>query len=301
MVWYTVRMSILSNLYLSAQFRNASLEGIAVYTYLRTDADGGQDECTQLLWTHYQQLASFNDVHSIGQALGKHSSTVQRPVDEIVRLGWVQPIDFMDRPGYLVAKVQDGQLTYLIDAAARVADDLKAQAAHRQRLTQEADAALKTRKYHEDLEKANAKLRAKLDAKKAHQEADIGSGACALAVHFGDRHEELFGDRFPGVDPGSFKGRTYQMDPRLMPHFRNLRQWAGSLEEGKRFLDFVTENWEAIKDAFNVDGDPTPFLFLHPNFFQRVRSAMKNGLPTKKRGIADRASTTDWDNAKDGW
>jgi len=280
----------LTNLYLSGRLADAPIEGIAIYTFLRVDADSGRNPLTRELWQAQGKLASFASVQTIGQTFGVHEFRVNMLMTELFELGWIKPIDFERKVAYLLGQAGGRSVNYLVDCVPRkttsanqTATELRQQVVERQERTREkAKASIKLREQTSDR------------LKRAKAEANPNKAAYWLARHFGDRYSVCFGHSFAGIGP--------KLDPKLFGPFKKIFEFAdSSLTEGEKYIDFVLENWGALTPVFGLTDEPGPFLIAHPGFFQRVKNAMRNGIPTQGSGLGDRTQGTDWENAKSGW
>ncbi len=298
----------LKNLYFSGKFKDVSAAATAIYTLLRLDAESGRSYRTKTAWNTTEQLVSGLSAQGISDTLGLNLVSVNFALDELVSLEWIQTIEFESEVTYLIGVVQDKQLVFLSDTALRrnldarrIAFDLREQSESnkKKRAALEKEQAERAAS-QKGVAQAQRSLE-EITQREEDRNADPNASAAFLARHFGDRYSILFGQEYPGVNSVTCKGRTYAMDPRLKTPFLNLREWAGSIDNGVEFLDFALENWGELKDAFGFDkGTPSPFLFTHPGFFQRVRDAMVNGIPAKG-GVSNRSTRTDWDNETSGW
>lgn len=109
----------LASIYLTDRMRQLPIEAVAVYTYLRLKAESGSDARTAACYQRHWVVASFDDVHSIGQAFGINPMRAELALDELAKAEWIKPIGFDGVTAYVISESRDGQWFVLADHAQR--------------------------------------------------------------------------------------------------------------------------------------------------------------------------------------
>lgn len=84
--------------------------------------------------------------------------------------------------------------------------------------------------------------------------------------------------------------------PKALSYFKRYAKWMG-LKEGKRLIDFVFENWDAIRRELKISNQlPSYNLFGTDSFVQRFKEIKEKGftVDTKTRGEGTSGPKKGW-------
>ena len=278
----------LASIFLTDRMKDLPIESVAVYTFLRLKAESGSHAQTAACYQRHWVMAAFEDVQSIRQAFGTNKIRTERALDDLIKAGWIKPIEFEGVTAYVISESREGQWFVLADHAPRRDEVAQTSATLRQQATRNVTET-KAR-----AAKELARIKQEEFEKKRDEANQTGRTAGTwLARLYAARYEAKYG-RTP-------IGFGQKIDAKTHAPFKRIWEALGGLEAGSKYLEFAFDTWETAITTFGLTNEPpSGGLLANPTFMQRLHNAMEMGYPKRAKkggpdvdGIGNRGTTTD--------
>lgn len=301
----------------SAAFVRLSSDAVKVYLFLRNSVFLGKSETTRK-YASQNLLVADPNVQLI--ALGCSASTlvVTRAIDELLRAGWMVRRQFAsDDFVTVLGEIVPGGCFWYADACKEdravvtqearphsAVDALRQKLAGDVKLLQESASRRVARKSGGSGLPTAEQRKILMDTGLLD---DLDEDVRFAVELFEELHKRKYACSPQGYVEHPPKARIVARG-KLLTCGNSLMRLCGSRAEATRYLEYVVENWEALrKNVFKDFQGVTPTLAFIANeaVFRKIRGCMVGGVPAEAQVAADkadRAGNKDWSTVNaTGW